>query len=44
MDLEVRTADRSTLHRLDGLVLCWLVIWVVADAELQRLGLQRARG
>lgn len=29
MDLDVRTADHSTLRRLDGLVLFWLVLWLV---------------
>lgn len=29
MDLDVRTADDSTLRRLDGLVLLWLVLWLV---------------
>lgn len=29
MDLDVRTADESTLRRLDGVVLFWLVLWVV---------------
>lgn len=29
MDLDVRTADESTLRRIDGLVLFWLVLWLV---------------
>lgn len=29
MDLDVRTADESTVRRLDGLVLLWLVLWLV---------------
>ena len=29
MELDVRTADESTLRRLDGLVLFWLVLWLV---------------
>jgi hypothetical protein len=29
MDLDVRAADASTIRRLDGLVLFWLVLWVV---------------
>lgn len=29
MELDVRTADDSTLRRLDGLVLFWLVLWLV---------------
>lgn len=32
MDLDVRTADESTLRRLDGLVLFWLVLWLVVGA------------
>ncbi len=29
MDLDVRTANESTIRRLDGLVLFWLVLWLV---------------
>ncbi len=29
MDLNVRTADEPTIRRLDGLVLFWLVLWLV---------------
>ena len=29
MDLDVRTADQSTIRRLDGLALFWVVLWVV---------------
>jgi hypothetical protein len=29
MDLDVRTADESTIRRLDGLVLFWVVLWLV---------------
>jgi hypothetical protein len=29
MDLNVRTADQSTIRRLDGLALLWVVLWVV---------------
>jgi hypothetical protein len=29
MDLNLRTADEPTVRRLDGLVLCWLVLWIV---------------
>lgn len=29
MDLNVRTADQSTIRRLDGLVLLWVVLWLV---------------
>ncbi len=29
MDVDVRTADEVTLRRLDGLVILWLVLWVV---------------
>ena len=29
MDLNVRTADEPTIRRLDGLVLLWVVLWLV---------------
>lgn len=29
MELDVRTADQSTIRRLDGLALLWVVLWVV---------------
>jgi hypothetical protein len=29
MDLDVRTADESTIRRLDGLALLWVVLWLV---------------
>ncbi len=29
MDSDVRTADQTTIRRLDGLVLFWLVLWLV---------------
>jgi hypothetical protein len=30
--MTIRTADRATIRLLDGLVVCWLVLWLVVGA------------